>query len=169
MPLTPLRVCQILRRLGYFLSPKLIAHVWSSKRVVAVQVYRDHSVKLHARNYQVPSVMLRSSSSSSTPSSSSYRHHHHLTVSSSCFISIILFFIIFWWWRRGKCRTGTCQWTLTLSQRTANSFPLICYFIRFVVDWPVSIKAGSVLEIIASLWRENPSRDLKTELFVRTV
>ena len=27
----------------------------------------------------------------------------------------------------------------------------------------------AVLEIIASLWRENPSRDLKTELFVRTV
>ena len=26
-----------------------------------------------------------------------------------------------------------------------------------------------VLEIIASLWRENSSRDLKTELFVRTV
>ena len=26
-----------------------------------------------------------------------------------------------------------------------------------------------LLEIIASLWRENPSRDLKTELFVRTV
>ena len=30
-------------------------------------------------------------------------------------------------------------------------------------------KEGDMLEIIASLWRENPSRDLKTELFVRTV
>ena len=26
----------------------------------------------------------------------------------------------------------------------------------------------TLLEIIASFWRENPSRDLKTELFVRT-
>ena len=32
----------------------------------------------------------------------------------------------------------------------------------------IMYKAG-LLEIIASLWRENPSRDLKTELFVRTV
>ena len=33
----------------------------------------------------------------------------------------------------------------------------------------VSDIVTGVLEIIASLWRENPSRDLKTELFVRTV
>ena len=33
----------------------------------------------------------------------------------------------------------------------------------------LSTKKKGVLEIIASLWRENPSRVLKTELFVRTV
>ena len=33
----------------------------------------------------------------------------------------------------------------------------------------LAVRTAGLLEIIASLWRENPSRDLKTELFVRTV
>ena len=41
----------------------------------------------------------------------------------------------------GKCSTGACWWTLRLSQRTANSFSFICYFICFVC-WLTCVNQG---------------------------